>query len=250
MSVVGALLLRGMLAGVLAGLLAVGFAEIFGEPQLGLALGFEAAAAHAAGAPPEPELVSRAVQRSAGLVIAGLIYGAALGGLLALVFAGAYERIGRWSPRALAALLAGAGFVAVTLVPQLKYPASPPAIGLEETIGMRTALYFEMIGVSIAALVLSVLVGRRFAARLGGWNAALLGAGLFVAVAAAVQAALPEVNEVPDAFPAVVLWRFRIAALGMQAVLWVSLGLVFGALAERQLVRRSKGIAGPAAERR
>src|SRR6202043_2652459 len=124
--------------------------------------------------------------------------------------------------RALAALLAGAGFVAVTLVPQLKYPASPPAIGLEETIGMRTALYFEMIGVPIGALVLSVLVGRRFAARLGGWNAALLGAGLFVAVAAAVQAALPEVNEVPDAFPAVVLWLFRIAALGTQAVLWVS----------------------------
>jgi predicted cobalt transporter CbtA len=250
MSVVGALLLRGILAGILAGLLAVGFAEIFGEPQVGSAIAFEAAAEKAVGAMPEPELVSRAVQRSIGLLTAGLTFGAALGGLLALIFAGVYGRISRLAPRPLAALLAAGGFLAVTLVPQLKYPASPPAVGMADTIGLRTALYFEMIAISLAALTLALLLGRRVAARFGGWNAALLGAGLFILVVIGVQFALPEINEVPDAFPAVVLWRFRIAALGMQAVLWASLGLIYGILAERRLAQRTGRSAWPAVGRR
>jgi hypothetical protein len=38
---VRALLIRGMLAGVLAGLFAFGFAWVFGEPQVNLAISFE-----------------------------------------------------------------------------------------------------------------------------------------------------------------------------------------------------------------
>jgi predicted cobalt transporter CbtA len=227
------LLLRGMLAGVLAGILAVGFATLFGEPQIELAIGFESLIEHAAGHAPEPELVSRAVQRSAGLLTAAVATGAALGGIVALVFAFAYQRIGQFGPRALASLLAGAGFIAMVLVPQLKYPANPPSIGEPETIGVRTALYFEMMLIAAAALVLAVLLGRRLLARFGGWNASLIATIGFVCIVALVQFVLPDVNEVPDAFPAVVLWRFRIASLGTQFVLWASLGVIFGLLAER-----------------
>jgi predicted cobalt transporter CbtA len=46
---------------------------------------------------------------------------------------------------------------------------------------------------------------------------------------------MPTVNEVPPNFPATVLWRFRIASLGTQLVLWSTLGLGFGFLAERAL---------------
>ena len=48
------------------------------------------------------------------------------------------------------------------------------------------------------------------------------------------QLILPDVQEVPDQFPAVVLWRFRIANLGMQATLWAAIGLLFGYLTERK----------------
>jgi hypothetical protein len=226
-----ALLLRGMLAGVLAGLLAVGFAMLFGEPQLELAIGFESLTAHAT----EAELVGRAMQRSVGLLIAGVASGAALGGIVALVFAFAYRRIGPVGPRALAALLSGAGFIAVVLVPQLKYPANPPPIGAPDTIGMRTALYFEMILITLAALVLAVLLARALLVRIGTWNAWLVAGGAFICVVAAVQAALPAVNEVPQGFPADVLWRFRIASLGTQFMLWAWFGAIFGALAERVL---------------
>src|ERR687888_1079969 len=103
---VSGLLLRGLLAGVLAGFLAAGFAFFAGEPPTERALHFEAASAEAAGKPQEPEIVSRSVQRSAGLFTAYVVYGAAIGGLFSLVFALAYGRIGNFDPRSLAALLA------------------------------------------------------------------------------------------------------------------------------------------------
>jgi len=95
---VGSLLLRGMLAGVLAGLLAAMFGALIGEPSIERAIAYESAAAQAAGEPPEPAIVSREVQRGAGLLTAGAVYGAALGGIFGLAFAFAYCRIGGTDP--------------------------------------------------------------------------------------------------------------------------------------------------------
>jgi predicted cobalt transporter CbtA len=38
---------------------------------------------------------------------------------------------------------------------------------------------------------------------------------------------------VPEQFPAVVLWNFRIASIGAQLIMWATLGLLFGALSQR-----------------
>lgn len=50
------------------------------------------------------------------------------------------------------------------------------------------------------------------------------------------MAILPPVNEVPEHFSATMLWNFRLASLGTQALLWVTLGLIFSILAERQFM--------------
>lgn len=228
---VGRLLARGMIAGALAACLAFLFARVFGEPQVDLSIAFEGARDAMAGMPEEPELVSRAVQASIGLFTAAVMYGAAYGGVFAVAFALAYGRMGRVSPRALAMLLAGAGFLTFVLIPDLKYPPNPPAVGEPETIGLRTATYFEMIALSLCVMAVSILVGRRLTQRFGGWTGALCGGALFVVLVALVQGALPDINEVPANFPAVVLWRFREAAIGMQIVLWGALGLIFGPMA-------------------
>lgn len=249
---VGHLLLRGMLVGAIAGLLAFGFAKVFGEPQVDRAIAFEEQLAHAGHAdhPPrndadhaghhhdhaehaEDEPVSRTTQAGLGLFTGIVIYGAAIGGLFALVFAFAIGRVGSLGARATAALLALGGFVAIVLVPAIKYPPSPPAVGSADTIGARTALFFTMLALSILAMVAAVALARRLRPRLGAWNAAIIAGAAFVVVVALVQLALPAINEVPQAFSAVVLWRFRLAALGIQVVLWTTIGLLFGALAER-----------------
>ncbi|WOJ88308.1 CbtA family protein [Methylocapsa polymorpha] len=227
---VGSLLLRGMLAGVLAGLLAVMFGALIGEPSIERAIAYESAAAQAAGEPPEPAIVSREVQRGAGLLTAGAVYGAALGGVFGLAFAFAYGRIGGTDPRIVSAFLAGAGFVAIALVPALKYPANPPAIGAAETIGARTALYFIMALGSLLAMIIVAMIGQWLADRVGDWNAGFACAALFVAAVGAAAFLLPPVDEVPTEFPADLLRRFRLASLGVQAVLWAALGLSFGAM--------------------
>jgi predicted cobalt transporter CbtA len=254
--VAGALLLRGMLIGIIAGLLCFGFLKIVGEPQVDRAIAFEtrldeakaeaAAALMAKGLPapkqePEPELVSRRVQAGIGLFTGVMVYNAAFGGLFALAFMLAYGRIGDFGPRATGVLLAALGLVAVYVAPNLKYPANPPSVGDPATIGPRTALYFSMIAISLAAMIAAGMLRLRLLGRYGAWNAFLVAAAAYLIVVIAVGLALPTVDEVPRQFPAVVLWQFRTASLGAQLIMWTTIGLVFGAVAERAEGHRITG---------
>ena len=253
------LLIRGMIVGAFAGLLAFGFARVFGEPQVDLAIAFEGSlhaphveAATAASGDESAavghshadgeELVSRPVQAGLGLFTGVVVYGAAFGGIFALVFAFAYGRIGRLDARAVAALVAALGFLSVVIVPMLKYPANPPSVGSGDTIGYRTELFMAMLVLSIAATALAVIVRSRLAATYGGWNATLIAGAGFIVVIAIVMFALPPVNEVPEGFPAALLWRFRVASLGTQAIIWTVLGLAFGVAAQKVLPERAPRI--------
>jgi hypothetical protein len=237
----GSLLLRGMLVGVLAGLIAFVFAYRFGEPQVDLAIAFEEQMAAAEGAATdvaaeeEEPLVSRETQATTGLVTGLVGYGAAIGGIFALVFALAYGRLGALGARATSALLAAAAFVSVALVPQLKYPASPPAVGSDDTIAARTALFFILLVLSIALMAAAVLLVRRLWNERGAWNAALIGGAVYLTGLAVVFAAMPPINEMPDGFAPLVIWNFRVASLGIHLILWGVIGIVFGMAAERLL---------------
>jgi predicted cobalt transporter CbtA len=244
------LLVRGMLLGLVAGLLSFGFLKFAGEPSVDRAIAFvsaieQAKADEAKGlpAPAEyPELVSRSVQSGVGLLTAVVVYSTAFGGIFSLVFALAYRRMGDFGARATSALLAAAGFVSVYVVPMLKYPANPPSVGLAETIDMRTSLYFAMILISLAAMIAAGMLRLRLNPRFGDWNAALISGGFYVLIVTAVALVLPDVNEVPEGFPATVLWQFRVASLGGQAVMWGALGLLFGIAAERVVAGREPAL--------
>jgi putative cobalt transporter subunit CbtA len=250
---VGALLWRGMLLGVLAGLLCFGFLELAGERSVEQAIAFESqhekpatpAAAHThpgAAAPkeePQPELVSREVQGGIGLFVAVTVYSAAFGGFFAVAFAFAYGRMADLPPRATAAMLAALGFVSVYVVPFIKYPPNPPSVGDAETIGMRTALYFSMLALSLAAMIGAGMLRLRLQPRLGLWNAFLAAAATYLFAVTIVGLALPAINEVPEHFPAAVLWNFRLASLGVQLLLCAVFGIGFGLAAERVLANSS-----------
>jgi predicted cobalt transporter CbtA len=227
------LLLRGMLAGLVAGLFVFAFARWVGEPQVDRAIAFEASMDRAKGEPPEPEMVSRKIQRGFGLLTGAVVYGTALGGIFGLVFAYARGRLSQSRPRVLSAFLAGVGFVTIVLTPSLKYPANPPSVGNPDTIGVRTAAYFLFIAISITVAVVAVNARQRWIKSLGQWNATLLAIILYVLIAGIVGHFMPPVDEVPEGFPASLLWQFRIASWEAQIVLWSVLGLFFGWLVER-----------------
>ncbi|MER6913285.1 CbtA family protein [Streptomyces sp. NPDC000594] len=229
---VSALLVRGMLAGLIAGAVAMLVAYFLGEGPVDAAIAFEEAHSHEHGG---EELVSRAMQSTAGLATGVLVFGVAIGGIAALAYCVALGRIGRFGPRATAALVALGALVTVYLVPYLKYPPNPPAVGDPDTIGERTALYFLMIVLSVLLGVAAILLGQRLAPRLGTGNAAVAAGTAFVVAVGLAYAFLPSFSEVPKGFPAAVVWEFRLATLAIQSTLWAVYGVVFGQLAERLL---------------
>lgn len=265
------LVLRGLLAGAVAGLLAFLFARIFAEPQISKAVDYEsgrdaaqAALDRAAGLPaeaPGAELFSRGVQADVGMGVGLVLFGMAMGAMVAVVYTVCLGRVGDLRARSLALLVAGGGFLGLYLVPFLKYPASPPAIGHEDTIKARTGLYLIMVVCSLLFLALAVWLGQRLRTRFGNWNASVLAAGAFVVAIGVVMALLPAVGQlaaneehfgrhatetplpltddrgriVYPGFPADVLFSFRVYSVAAQVLLWSVLGLVFAPLAERVL---------------
>src|SRR5690606_41363260 len=73
------------------------------------------------------------------------------------------------------------------------------------------------------------------------WAAAVLACRVPVVAA---WLALPGVSEVPDGFPAALLWEFRVASLGTQLVFWAAFGALFGWASDR--ARRPAPVAAPA----
>jgi hypothetical protein len=236
-------LIRGLLCGVVAGVLVFLFAKFVGEPNVDGAIAIEDAVAKAAGEAPEPELVSRGLQAGWGLFTGTMLFSIAMGGIFSLVFAFFWGRLAGLGARASSLLIAAAAFVVVYLVPFFKYPANPPSVGSAETIGHRTFLYFGMIAISIVALVVVYNLGRNLAQKNDRWSVLLVCGAAYLIIVAFAYAVLPTIDEVPQQFPASLLWNFRVSALGMQAILWVVLGLLFGELTERSLSRSSIGAA-------
>lgn len=239
---VRALLVRGMLAGLVAGAAALVVAYFLGESQVDAAIALEEAHSHDHGG--GEELVSRTMQATGGLATGILVFGVAIGGIAALVFCYALGRIGDFGPRATAALIAGAALLTVYVVPFLKYPANPPAVGNPDTIGKRTTLFFLMVALGVLLAVAAVILGRRLAPSLGNWNATIVAAAGFVLLIGLAYAFLPSINEVGRDFPAALLWEFRLSTLAIQATLWAVFGLVFGYLTERLLAPGTGAAAG------
>ncbi len=255
---------RGLLAGAAAGVLALLFARVFVEPQIEKAIGYEdgvgaareaTAVAAGHGAHSHGGQIggfSRAVQVNIGMGLGVLTFAIAIGALLAVVFSVAYGRVGNISVRLLSLYVAGGMLVSLYLVPSLKYPASPPALSLDETIRQRTLLYLLMVVLSAALLLGAVRLGRRLVARLGPWHAVWAAAGAYLASVTAVMLVLPAIEETPGplvddsgtivyaGFPADVLYEFRLYSLGTQVVLYATIGLVFGAMASRLLGERKR----------
>ncbi|WP_024446887.1 CbtA family protein [Mycolicibacterium iranicum] len=258
---------RGLLAGAAAGVLAFIFARIFVEPQIELAIGYEdgIATAHeametAAGVAGHSHGedgggFTRAVQMNIGMGLGVLLFSLAIGALFAVAFAVTYGRVGNISARLTSLYVAGGMLLSLYVVPALKYPASPPALSLDETIRQRTLLYLAMVVLSVAILVGAVVLGRRWAPKLGAWNATLAAGAAYVVAIAVVMLVLPTIDETPgplvddagvivyEGFPADLLYDFRLYSFGTQVVIYATIGVVFAALVSRLLSERKQPVA-------
>ena len=282
------IILRGALSGVIAGILGFAFARVFAEPVIDKAIAYEsgrddvlAALNKAAGrvvAPDGPEIFSRTIQSTIGIATGIIAFSAAMGALVAVAYLVLHGRF-RIRPRNLAWMIAGFGFLGVYLLPFVKYPANPPAIGHTFTITTRGQLYLSVVACSLILLGLAVCLARRLAPRFGLLGAVLTAAVAFLVVYGVVIGLLPSLGDLPGnvaassqfgyaraatetpqpivnilstpltvggkviapgqivypGFDADVLWKFRWYSVINQALIWLTVALVFGALLERFL---------------
>lgn len=176
-------------------------------------------------------LVSRTVQERLGAPLGFVLIGVAFGLVLAAVDRGVRPGGTPWR-RSL--VLAAALFAGIVAFPQLRYPGNPPGVGDPDTIGARTGDYLGAVLVGVLLVALVALAARALAdaGRLDPARQVLLVTGALV-LAATCWALLPDPTG-DAAVPAELLWDFRTRSLGLNALLWLSLGAVYGALGSRR----------------
>jgi predicted cobalt transporter CbtA len=245
-----AFLVRGLLAGLIAGIATFFVAHQAGEPHVEAAIALEDAGAaapaehshddgeeashthsHSHG-DEEGTTVSRSNQRTWGLLTGSVVVGVALGGLVALGAAAAAGRLGGLSVRGSTAVVTLIGFTAVGLVPFLKYPATPPAVGSGDTSGERTTDYFGFLLLSVVLAIALTVVAVRLLPRFGAYAVTVGGAAAYLLVMVVAGQLFSTVNEIGD-FPADVLWYFRRASLLTIGTMWAVIGVVLAGLLGR-----------------
>lgn len=247
-----AVIAAAVVAGLLAGLVSSVLLTFTAEPVMDQAIALEESGHHGAGADEpneaaEPEVVSRSRQKGVGRFAAYGLGGAAYGVLFAIAFLLLRRRPSAAGPGGALrhALLAGALMAgAFTVMPWVKYPPNPPAVGDPNTISERQWKYLALIFVSLVVLAGAARLSARLRDR--GWtdDERLIAVGLAVVVPlGALCALLPSFSD-PIEVPANLLWRFRIASLGGNLLLWSVLTVTFGAAA----VRRERQLTGAVAE--
>lgn len=250
----GSVLRRGALAGVLAGLAAAAVSWLVVEPVIRRALVIEDTRSlhggQSAGLPlhggDEP-LVSRAAQVVGGAVTS-VIVGLAVGVIFAVVFARVRGQLAGRGDFGRSVVLAAVGFAAVSLLPALKIPANPPAVGDPATVGRRTTLYAVVLLLGVAIAVFVPMLDRWLASRMPEpstrWALDVVATVVLVGLVLALVPGTPD--QVPADVPAAVVWDFRLASLAQLATMWLTLGLAFGLLMERARARRLTVVRGGA----
>ena len=195
---------RGALAGLIAGVLGFVFARIWVEPVINKSIDYESGRNHALAAlntaagrpvaPEGPEIFSRTIQSTVGIATGIIVLSVAMGALVAVAYLVLH---GRFAVRAqtLAWLICGFGFLGVYLLPFVKYPANPPAIGHRFTIVTRGQLYLTMVAASLILLGLAVFAARRLTRRIGVYRAVLIACAGFLVLYGVLIAVLPSLGE-------------------------------------------------------
>jgi predicted cobalt transporter CbtA len=126
-----------------------------------------------------------------------------------------------------AVILAGLMFFVLFLVPALKYPANPPAVGNPDTIYYRESLFIGFIAVSGFSTLGLALLYRK----LGNNQSKMRRIAIPLIYAAVMIGAYVIFPPNPDkiTIPMDLIVSFRIASVSTIGVFWGLLGIIFGA---------------------
>lgn len=216
-------LLSGAISGTLLAIMNLGIVE----PYIDEAINIENQNAIARGEVINPqEFNEYRLWQKSGEIAAGTILGISLGALFGVVFALTRNSIPGSNDKKKALILAAVMLLVIYIVPALKYPANPPAVGDPETIYYRESLYITLLTVSgFSALGLAFLY-RMLGDKKGKQIVVPV---IYIGIIAAAFMILPP-NPDEITAPMDLVMGFRIASGLTMSAFWGLLGLILGAL--------------------
>ena len=217
-------LLSGAIAGTILGLVN----QIAVEPFIAQATELENQQAASQGEMVDPtELAGYRIWQRGGSIAAGAVLGMSLGALFGLVFAYGRSSLPGSTNVKKALVLAGIMWLVLYLVPAIKYPANPPAVGDPATIYERQGLYVAIITISGLSALGVALLRRRM-----GSVAKVAVPAIYAAVMAGAFLLLPP-NPDEITAPMDLVTGFRLASGATMTMFWVLQGAILGLLWDR-----------------
>ncbi|MDQ4014633.1 MAG: CbtA family protein [Thermoproteota archaeon] len=214
-----------LLAGAIAGTILGAINQVAVEPYIDRAVELET---HNANQSSQiinsAEFTAYRLWQRGGEIVAGTILGLSIGSLFGIVFAYTHSSVPGSNNKKKALIVAGIMWFVLFLMPALKYPANPPAVGDPETIYYRQSLYVAFLAISgFSALGLAFLYRK-----MGALN--IKKAIIPVAYAAIISGAYLAMPANPDPInaPMDLVMGFRITSAITISMFWGLLGVIFG----------------------
>jgi predicted cobalt transporter CbtA len=232
---------RALMAGLLIGVLSAAYMFTVVAPVVDRAIALEESMSAVAAADQpaadaghhEEPLYARDEQKGGG-VAAMALFALVLGLVFGTLFAARRHVLPGATDYQRAVWLSLVGFAAFAVIPAIKYPANPPAVGDPETVGERSAQYVAIIVVSVVLVVLLSRLSLVLRSRIDDPTRVTVVSAAAVIAFGLVVVLMPDSPDAIDpAVPAALVWDFRLRSLGGLALLWIGFGLGFGWLLTR-----------------
>jgi predicted cobalt transporter CbtA len=230
-------LLSGAIAGTILATINIGIVE----PYIDQAIDIENQNTIAAGEPVDLlEYNNYRMWQKGGEIAAGTILGTSIAALFGVVFAYSRSSLPGSNNKKKALILAGIMWFVLFLIPVLKYPANPPAVGDPETIYYRQSLYIGYLAISgLSALALAFLYRKIGKVRL---KKKVIVPAIYAALMAGAYLAMPSNPDAINA-PMDLVTGFRIASGFTMSIFWALLGIILGAFWDRTKPHKTAKIA-------
>ena len=214
-----------LLSGVIAGVILAGVNYFVAEPFIDQAIGIEVDNSIASGEVVDfDELSSYRVWQKEGTFAAGAFLGLTYGAILGIVYVISRKYLPSSDDRKKALILAAIMCLSLYVVPFIKYPANPPAVGDPETIGLRDSLYtIYQLASGLIALGVSILMYKLRRISYIKYVIPVIYLGLVASIYAIFPANPDEITAPMDLVNA-----FRAVTFGTMVMFYLVLGTIFG----------------------
>lgn len=216
-------LLSGAIAGTILGLIN----QLAVEPYIDQAIAVEVQNTITSGESVDfDELEQYRLWQKWGGIAAGTILGISVSALFGIVYAYTRTSIPGSNNEKKGLILAAILFFVVFMIPALKYPANPPAVGDPETIEYRQVLYISMLAISGFAALGVALLYRKLGQMQKDSKKVIV--PVIYAVIIAIAFAVLPANPDEIAISSDLLMNFRIVSITTVGMFWAILGILLG----------------------